>query len=57
MDDFPFTTTEWDCVKDATFPITNARLADDDALAASLFIDLQETLRNSASNMVIILCC
>jgi len=44
MDAFPFTNSDWNRVKDATYPIVNATLADDDTVADSLFIGLKETL-------------
>jgi hypothetical protein len=44
MDAFPFTNSDWNRVQDAICPIVNATLANDDAVADSLFIGLQETL-------------
>ena len=44
MDAFPFTNVDWERVKDAAHPVLEARLADDDAVADSMFLSLQETL-------------
>jgi hypothetical protein len=41
---FPFSKDEWRRVTEAAYSLTNATLADDDALRASLFIVLMEVL-------------
>ncbi len=46
MDAFPFTNDDWDRVKDVAHPVLEARLSDDDAVAESMFLSLQETLAN-----------
>jgi len=46
VDEFPFTNADWGRVKDAACSIVNAQLADDDALADSMFLDLQATLHD-----------
>ena len=44
MEAFPFTDAEWDPLRDLADPILNASLANDDALAASLRLNLLELL-------------
>lgn len=46
MDAFPFTNADWERVKDASHPVLEARLADDDAVADSMFLTLRETLHD-----------
>jgi hypothetical protein len=44
MNAFPFTQVEWRRVSELAGRLTNAALADDDVLHASLFVDLQDLL-------------
>ena len=44
MQEFPFTAEEWDELKGPALAAVNARLAEDDVLRASAFVDLQEAL-------------
>jgi hypothetical protein len=46
MNEFPFTTADWDRVKVAALAIVNAGFAEDRILADSLFFELQSTLHD-----------
>ena len=44
MDEFPFSEDEWAKVEEAAHGVTNATLANDDVLRASLLIELERVL-------------
>jgi hypothetical protein len=46
MQEFPFTSAEWESVNEAALAVTNATLADDAVLRASRFVELQLLLHN-----------
>jgi hypothetical protein len=44
MEAFPFSPSEWQKIMDVSHPLTNAALADDDVLGASLYVELLAVL-------------